>query len=484
MNLLVSHCSFKSVVLTLHPFFTCNRSRLRLRVCENFAWQHKTRRTKATPQRPPSLSSSPPPSPSMPSASHVPSSVLALSSEAVHSDANASSILQSLEPNGWLQRFSNAMVAITLVLVLGACVHSLCLYSRSKWQPLHAPKQVERAQDMPSPGTPASSDEWLRWISLALFTVQSSGLVVLRRYTKLAHADKYANTAVLICTEMTKVALASVFYAVELKAGPVRVVATVWAQRRAALPLVVPASCYVIQQNLLFFAAGKISAPSVQATMQLKIFFTAVLARTLLKKRLSLLQWETVVILLLSIIVMSEQDLSVQSEDTAADAWTHLLGICAAISAAAISALAGILLEKVFVQKMSLWARNVQLALISMPLHGLMMLEFDRIKVAEQGLLHGFHWDTVLLIVVQAVFGLVVAVVIKYAGNVAKNFANGGSLVLTNFLGMYLFALHPTSAFWIGVLCVCIAPVLYSLSPILYSRSATRFDDDDQGANS
>ena len=86
-------------------------------------------------------------------------------------------------------------------------------------------------------------------------------------------------------------------------------------------------------------------------------------------------------------------------------------------------------------------------------------------QVAPNGLFHGFHADTALVIGLQSIGGLLTGVVIKYAGNILKNFANALAILTTSFLAMALFAYHPTGLFWLGVIIVCLATSMYGWTP-------------------
>ena len=72
------------------------------------------------------------------------------------------------------------------------------------------------------------------------------------------------------------------------------------------------------------------------------------------------------------------------------------VGVCAALAAATLSGFAGVYLEKMFTTgASSLWMRNVQLCLFSIPLQAVAIAQVDYDAVAANGLLQGLHCTTV-----------------------------------------------------------------------------------------
>lgn len=71
-------------------------------------------------------------------------------------------------------------------------------------------------------------------------------------------------------------------------------------------------------------------------------------------------------------------------------------------------------------------------------------------------------WSVVAL---QIFGGLIVGMVVKYADNILKNFANALSVILTVVGAMPLFGQYPSAWFIVGVL-------LVSLSVFMYGKSA------------
>jgi hypothetical protein len=77
--------------------------------------------------------------------------------------------------------------------------------------------------------------------------------------------------------------------------------------------------------------------------------------------------------------------------------------------------------------------------------------------------------------IVQAVGGLVVAVVVKYADNILKGFASSFSIITSTMLCIYLFDFNPTLTFLSGAVSMWISHLLLPtyLSTYSYSRFKT-----------
>ena len=93
----------------------------------------------------------------------------------------------------------------------------------------------------------------------------------------------------------------------------------------------------------------------------------------------------------------------------------------------AISGLAGVSFEKILKDSTSsnasLWVRNVQLSFWSIfPALFLGVIFVDGEKIAKTGFFAGYNWVVWTAITFQAVGGVIVAMVINYADNIASSF--------------------------------------------------------------
>ena len=86
----------------------------------------------------------------------------------------------------------------------------------------------------------------------------------------------------------------------------------------------------------------------------------------------------------------------------------------------------------------------------------------DGNTIAEKGFFVGYSPLVWTVVVVQAVGGLIVAVVMKYADNVLKTFASSISIVVSCIVSTIFFDFHPNKYFVGGSCLVVLSTVLYS----------------------
>ena len=111
----------------------------------------------------------------------------------------------------------------------------------------------------------------------------------------------------------------------------------------------------------------------------------------------------------------------------------------------------------------SLWTRNIQLGLFGF-ITGLMStFAKDGDKILEKGFFYGYDGLVWSVISIQALGGLLVAVVIKYADNILKGFACSVSIIVSAICAYFIFEFEITWAFSFGTGLVIMAVYLYSL---------------------
>eukprot|EP00448_Togula_jolla_P025549 CAMPEP_0170650526 /NCGR_PEP_ID=MMETSP0224-20130122/45847_1 /TAXON_ID=285029 /ORGANISM="Togula jolla, Strain CCCM 725" /LENGTH=257 /DNA_ID=CAMNT_0010982189 /DNA_START=357 /DNA_END=1131 /DNA_ORIENTATION=+ len=213
------------------------------------------------------------------------------------------------------------------------------------------------------------------------------------------------------------------------------------------LKVTVPSLLYTVQNNLLFISLSNLSGAVYQVTYQLKILTTAILSVLILGKELGAGSgWQP------------------QGNSVAAHG-NPVIGLCAVLSACVTSGLAGVYLEKILKQTdASIWLRNVQLGLFGAIMGFIVCLGQDGAQIREAGFTQGYNPLVWFVILLQAIGGLVVAAVLKYADNILKCFGNALSIVISCVLSsLFLQEFIPDIFFVLGTMLVILATSLYSL---------------------
>ena len=111
----------------------------------------------------------------------------------------------------------------------------------------------------------------------------------------------------------------------------------------------------------------------------------------------------------------------------------------------------------------SLWVRNIQLGFFSFFLGmGTVWLK-DGLAIVEGGFFQGYRLSTVVVILLQAGGGLLVALVVKYADNILKGFATSVSIVLSSIISSFFFGFEVSGSFVAGTVLVLGAVFLYGM---------------------
>nr|CDS29768.1 UDP N acetylglucosamine transporter [Hymenolepis microstoma] len=323
----------------------------------------------------------------------------------------------------------------------------------------------------------ARSEKRLKVLSLIFLTVQTTALVLLMRYTRLpspkSPVDKlYLTSTAVFCSEVMKVTFCfcAVFIqnAQSLRDTREELEVELFSAPKELLKLGIPAGLYTIQNNLLYVALSNLDAATYQITYQLKILTTAMFMVLMLHKKITSIQWLSLVILIMGVAFVQLAPSANASTNTAAQTMKEQhpwLGLTAVILASLSSGFAGVFFEKLMkYTKPSIWIRNIQLGFWGAILAFIGVFITDGKTVMRDGFFRGYNFLVIVVIILQSVGGLLVAVVIKYADNILKVFSTSISIILSCLASYYLLNdFEPNRYFAIGTLAVLGATVLYSL---------------------
>ncbi|KAK5012530.1 UDP-galactose transporter Gms1, partial [Cryomyces antarcticus] len=297
--------------------------------------------------------------------------------------------------------------------------------------------------------------------------------------------------------------------------------------------LAIPAMLYTLQNSLQYVAISNLDAATFQVTYQLKILTTALFSVTMLGRTLSTRKWLGLVLLMIGIAIvqipsgpdatsiptlkelkdgqadfhlprsleelrdlgsLAAAQLTKRSatyegidEDFAAanPQLNASIGLAAVIVACILSGLAGVYFEKVVKDKttastpnVSVWVRNVQLSFYSLfPALFIGVVFKDGENIAKSGFFVGYNWVVWAAIAMQATGGVVVALVVNYADNIAKNFATSISIVISFLASVWFFGTTIQTNYIIGTSVVLLATYLYSSQDRLLRAPPIRIVD-------
>lgn len=233
--------------------------------------------------------------------------------------------------------------------------------------------------------------------------------------------------------------------------------------------LMVPSLLYTVQNNLLYEALTNLDAATYSVCYQLKILTTALFSVIMLGRSLSPMKWGALVLLTAG-VALAELSTHSGNESNAAskNGQRPLVGFVCVLAAACTSGFAGVYFESILKgSKTSLWVRNIQMGLPSVVLALFSAFVKDGSDIARRGFFSGYTPLVISVILLQAIGGLVVAVVVKYADNILKSFASAVSILTSTLLSVMFFGFRPTMGFMLAV-------VLVSASVFIYGRPAPK----------
>ncbi|XP_034952392.1 UDP-galactose translocator [Chelonus insularis] len=312
------------------------------------------------------------------------------------------------------------------------------------------------------------NNQMLKYVSLITLTLQNALVGLSMRYARIRAGDMFLSSTAVVMAEIVKCITCLVLVYFEegnLKKFINSLNATIVKQPIDTLKVCVPSIVYLIQNNLLYVSASNLDAATYQVTYQLKILTTAFFAVVILRKTLIKIQWGALVLLLIGVVLVQMSE-SGPTAVPSGISQNRLLGVTAALGACFLSGFAGIYFEKILKgSDISVWMRNVQLSLLSVPFGLLSCYVKDGDLISKQGFFFGYDWFINYLVVLQAGGGLIVALVVKHADNILKGFATSLAIILSCIASIYLFNFKLTLQFALGAILVICSIFMYSHQP-------------------
>ena len=310
---------------------------------------------------------------------------------------------------------------------------------------------------------------------LMVLVLQNSGLTLTMRYSRIASPSSslYISSTAVVLAELIKLLWSFLlFLRIDCNSSLARSFISLrhefvdgW---RDFLSLAVPSGLYVIQNNLQYVASSNLSAALFQVLSQMKIITTAVFAVLMLGRNPSAMQWASIVALTVGIAIVN---LSQEKQVDLSSQQSRVLGILCILCSSCTSGFSGIYFERMVKNtSSSIWVRNIQMSLIGFVISSVACLGKDLDAILAHGFFKGYNavvWSVILL---QAVGGLVVAMVVKYADNILKGFATSGAIIVSCVAASYIFRNSGSeselnSMFIVGATVVSLSAFMYGYAP-------------------
>ena len=337
-------------------------------------------------------------------------------------------------------------------------------------------KLLNRQQSFSIGATPAQTmakrdTTCVKYGSLAFVVVQNTALVIIGVYSRRVEGPKYLGSVAVLLTECLKTAISLGFALAdsgcavftELREHIMR--DTLW-----TLAFAVPSLGYALHNNLWYVAVTHLDPVTIAVMTQLKIVFAALFSVLLLGRRLGPVRWAAISMLVLGLAPVQRHSMALGSgghrraaahgaaERDEARGMLAMVGLCM------LSGLSGAVMERLLKDSSrasSLWVRNLQLALFSLPVALALVPLADADALRAHGPWVGLNGWAATVVTLGACGGVMVSVVFKYADNILKSFAVGISIAFSAAASWALFGFACSPAAAGGMCLVAAATVVY-----------------------
>lgn len=317
---------------------------------------------------------------------------------------------------------------------------------------------------------PVISPAWRKRCSLLLLILQNTGVIVAMRSSRTVRPGKlmYISATAVVCAEVMKLCASFCFVVHERGglAGAIRhlrphVIAFASPEM---LQLVVPGLLYALQNNLLFISLSNLSGAMHQVSYQLKILTTAMLSVLVLGKSVSRTQWLALLGLTGGVMLIQVPQGDHRADSIAGGSTT--LGLTAILGACITSGFAGVYTERLMKKsEASIWVRNVQLAIIGTVMGLVAAYAHNGVQIRTDGFFQGYDALVWCVVVWNAIGGIIISMVMKYADNILKCFASALSIVLTCLISFCTGEFTPNVMFMLGTILVIASSSVYGGVP-------------------
>ncbi|NXA07584.1 S35A4 protein, partial [Sapayoa aenigma] len=290
------------------------------------------------------------------------------------------------------------------------------------------------------------------WALMLLLSVAIYGShAPLLTLCKVDGAMPFSSTSVVVLVELTKLALSLL----SLLAQETPAAAVSW---HHAAPFALSALLYAANNNLVVHMQLFMDPSTFQVLSNLKIVSTALLYSLLLRRRLGPRRWLALLLLLLAGVSYSCGGLRGAGSPAGMRLHVTPVGLVLLCVYCLMSGLSAVYTEAILkTQALPLSLQNIFLYFFGV----LLNLMGSVWSGMEGGFLQGFSPWVLLVVLSQALNGLIMSVVMKHSSNITRLFIISCSILVNALLSVALFNLQLTLLFFMAVACIGLAVHLY-----------------------
>lgn len=311
-------------------------------------------------------------------------------------------------------------------------------------------------------------NKFMKIFSLIIMTILNSTIVLIMRYLRTRKGDMFIATTAVISTEFFKFILSLILVLINEK-SIFKWAHYLWENTiqspKDCAKMSVPGFVYTLQNNLFFIVISNLDVATAQVLYQFRIFTTCIFSVVILGKEISRIQALSMITLFagISLVQLNLSDEETHNHPNTPQNQNPLLGVIAVLLSTFLSGFAGVYVEKMLksTQK-SLWLRNTQLSFFGIVFGIFGMFTKDYKVIFEKGFFFGYDTLVIFTVFMQAISGMTIAVVFKYADNILKSFAASTAILISCVAAVYFFQAHLTLQFFLGALCVVLSIFLYN----------------------
>ena len=270
--------------------------------------------------------------------------------------------------------------------------------------------------------------------------LQNAGYTLIRKYS--TQTENVSSKEVLLVAEAIKLIIATWLTVTSTEKSDAQGVGFAklkWLLAHSGKMLVL-AGIYGAMNILSFVALQYIGAGEFTICAQLKILTTAGFSVLIMRTTLSSNKWRALALLVLGCILVASPAFTGPKKSAAA--MLQLLGYSAVLTEVALSGFASIYFEKVVKSTheiVTIWERNFQLGVYSILMYTCIIIYESRDSPST--LITRVPWSnwsmlTLLVSLLGAGGGLLVAATLKYADSIMKTMAAAGAILLSTLLGI------------------------------------------------